>query len=84
MEKLPGAKVLIVNIDLWSRSNVFLKGHKLRVEISSSNFPRFDCNLNTGEDVKSATRSVKATNEVYHYAEHPSALIVPVISVSNP
>ena len=39
-----------LTLDLWATSNVFLKGHKLRLEISSSNFPRFDRNLNTGED----------------------------------
>jgi putative CocE/NonD family hydrolase len=66
-------------IDLWATSNVFLKGHKLRVEITSSNFPRFDRNMNTGEDAKSATHGVKATNVIYHDAQHPSALILPVI-----
>jgi putative CocE/NonD family hydrolase len=67
------------NIDLWSTSNVFRKGHILRLEISSSNFPRFDRNLNTGEDAAFAQRFVSATNAVYHDAEHPSALILPVV-----
>jgi len=66
-------------IDLWATSNVFLAGHKLRLEISSSNFPRFDRNLNTGENQASATRWVKATNSVYHDREHPSALILSVM-----
>ncbi len=66
-------------IDLWSTSNVFLKGHALRLEISSSNFPRFDRNLNTGEAQAWAQKYVAATNVVYHDAEHPSALIVPVV-----
>jgi putative CocE/NonD family hydrolase len=66
-------------IDLWSTSNVFLKGHALRLEISSSNFPRFDRNMNTGEDQASAQRSVSATNTIYHDGEHPSALILPVV-----
>ena len=66
-------------IDLWSTSNVFLKGHVLRLEISSSNFPRFDRNLNTGEDPAFARNYVSATNTVYHDAEHPSALILPVV-----
>jgi uncharacterized protein len=66
-------------IDLWSTSNVFVKGHALRLEISSSNFPRFDRNLNTGEVQAVAQRYVSATNTVYHDAEHPSALIVPVV-----
>jgi len=67
------------NIDLWSTSNVFRKGHILRLEISSSNFPRFDRNLNTGEDAAFAKRYVSATNAVYHDAEHSSALILPVV-----
>ena len=44
----PG-KVYEYKIDLWSTSNVFLKGHRIRLEVSSSNFPRFDRNLNTGQ-----------------------------------
>lgn len=66
-------------IDLWATSNVFRKGHLLRLEISSSNFPRFDRNLNTGEDPAFATKYVSATNTIYHDAEHPSALILPVL-----
>lgn len=67
------------NIDLWSTSNVFRKGHVLRLEISSSNFPRFDRNLNTGEEAAAAQRYVSATNVVYHDADHPSALVLPVV-----
>ncbi len=67
------------NLDLWSTSNVFKKGHVLRLEVSSSNFPRFDRNLNTGEQTSTAQRFVSATNMVYHDAEHPSVLILPVV-----
>jgi uncharacterized protein len=67
-------------IDLWATSNVFLSGHRLRLELSSSNFPRFDRNLNTGEQPGFATRLVKASNTIYHDREHPSALILPVVS----
>jgi hypothetical protein len=66
-------------LDLWSTSNVFRKGHRLRVEISSSNFPRFDRNQNSGEDAASARKGSPATNTIYHDAEHPSALILPVV-----
>ena len=66
-------------VDLWATSNVFLAGHRLRLEISSSNFPRFDRNLNTGEEQARATRMIKATNVIYHDREHPSALLVPVV-----
>jgi putative CocE/NonD family hydrolase len=66
-------------IDLWSTSNVFKAGHKLRLEISSSNFPRFDRNLNTGKPAAFSSRMVKATNTIFHDREHPSALVLPVV-----
>jgi putative CocE/NonD family hydrolase len=68
-----------LTLDLWATSNVFLKGHKLRLEISSSNFPRFDRNLNTGEDAGRGTRWVKATNTIVHDRAHPSAVVLPVV-----
>jgi len=68
-----------LTVDLWATSNVFLAGHKLRLEVSSSNFPRFDRNLNTGEIQARGTRMVKATNVIYHDKAHPSALILPVV-----
>ena len=66
-------------IDLWSTSDVFLKGHQLRVEIGSSNFPRFDRNLNTGLDAEFESGYVSATNTIYHDAEHPSAILLPIV-----
>jgi putative CocE/NonD family hydrolase len=74
----PG-QVYKVTLDLWATSNLFLRGHSLRLEISSSNFPRFDRNFNTGEDIKFATRLVKATNTVLHDDQHPSALVLPIM-----
>jgi len=74
----PG-EVYKLNLDLWATSNVFRKGHVLRLEISSSNFPRFDRNLNTGEDAKFAQRYVSATNGIYHDTQHPSSLVLPVV-----
>jgi uncharacterized protein len=68
-----------ITMDLWATSNVFLVGHKLRLEVSSSNFPRFDRNLNTGEEQARATRMIKATNVIYHDKAHPSALSVPIV-----
>jgi len=68
-----------LGIDVWATSNVFRKGHRLRLELSSSNFPRFDRNLNTGEDSATARKPVSATNTIYHDAEHPSALVLPVV-----
>jgi uncharacterized protein len=66
-------------LDLWSTSNVFLPGHRLRLEVSSSNFPRFARNLNTGEDVATGTQMTTATNAIYHDKEHPSALVLPIL-----
>jgi uncharacterized protein len=68
-----------ITVDLWATSNVFLAGHKLRLEVSSSNFPRFDRNLNTGEEQARGTRMVKAENVVYHDKAHRSALVLPVV-----
>jgi len=74
----PG-KVIEYKISLWSTSNVFLKGHRIRVEVSSSNFPRFDRNLNTGKPASDSQTAVKATNTILHDVDHPSALILPVV-----
>ncbi len=74
----PG-QIYEISIDLWATSNVFLRGHSLRLEISSSNFPRFDRNLNTGEEIKFARTFVAATNTILHDAKHPSALVLPVM-----
>ncbi len=74
----PG-QIYQITVDLWATSNVFLRGHSLRLEISSSNFPRFDRNLNTGEEIKSARTFVSATNTILHDPQHPSALVLPIM-----
>jgi putative CocE/NonD family hydrolase len=74
----PG-EVYQLTVDLLATSNVFLAGHRLRLEVSSSNFPRFNRNTNTGEDLGQATHLAKATNTLYHDGEHPSALLLPVV-----
>jgi putative CocE/NonD family hydrolase len=66
-------------IDLWATSNVFLPGHRIRVEISSSNFPRFDRNLNTGNPFGTDAEIRKATQTIYHDADHLSHIVLPVI-----
>jgi putative CocE/NonD family hydrolase len=78
-EFMNAGEVYKLSINLWATSNVFRKGHRLRLEVSSSNFPRFNRNLNTGENPVHDTRMVKATNVIYHDREHPSALILPVV-----
>jgi putative CocE/NonD family hydrolase len=74
-EPIDAGKVYKYTIDLWATSNVFKAGHRIRVYISSSNFPRFNRNLNTGEKTIGATRMEKARQTIYHDAEHPSAII---------
>ncbi len=74
----PG-QVYRLTIDLGATANVFLAGHRLRLEVASANFPRFDRNPNTGAEPETATIFRKATNGVYHDRDHPSALVVPVI-----
>jgi uncharacterized protein len=78
-ELMNSSETYHITVDLWATSNLFLAGHKLRLEVSSSNFPRFDRNLNTGEIQARATRMIKAINVVYHDKAHPSALILPVV-----
>lgn len=72
-------KVYKYNISLWSTSNLFKEGHQIRVEISSSNFPRFDRNLNTGIFPAIDTTFEKATQTIYHSREYPSCIVLPVI-----
>jgi|KBSMisStaDraftv2_1062788.scaffolds.fasta_scaffold61744_1 uncharacterized protein len=78
-EMMKPGTIYPVVIDMVATSNVFLAGHKLRLEVSSSNFPRFDRNLNTGEDQAHASRMVRATNTIWHDQAHPSALVLPVV-----
>jgi putative CocE/NonD family hydrolase len=66
-------------IDLWATSNVFKKGHRIRLYVSSSNFPRFNRNLNTGERTAGSKGMVKAVQRIYHDSDFPSALVLPVI-----
>lgn len=74
----PG-QVYKVTLYLCSTSNVFLAGHSVRLEISSSNFPRFERNLNFGEDAAHSAHWLKATNTIYHDPDHLSEIILPVV-----
>jgi putative CocE/NonD family hydrolase len=68
-----------VTITLYPTANVFKKGHRIRVDVSSSNYPRFDVNPNTGDPLGDYRRMVPAENTVYHDAAHPSQVVLPVI-----
>jgi putative CocE/NonD family hydrolase len=76
----PG-KVYRYEIDLMVTGNVFLKGHRIRVEISSSNFPRYDRNLNTGLPIGSGQEQRVAHQTVLHTRDYPSHVVLPVIPV---
>lgn len=65
-------------IDLWETCIAFNAGHRIRVDISSSNYPRFDANPNTGEPFGEATSTVVASNTIYHDAQRPSHLLLRV------
>jgi len=66
-------------IGLGPTSNVFKAGHRIRVEIASSNFPHFDRNLNTGEPLATGTKLQTAVQTILHDAAHPSHILLPVI-----
>ena len=68
-----------LRIDLWTTANVFKAGHRIRLEVSSSNFPRFDRNLNTGAPIGDDVSPRVAQQTVLHDAAHPSRLVLPVI-----
>jgi uncharacterized protein len=78
-ELLEAGKIYKVAVEIGATSNVFRAGHRLRLEISSSNFPRFDRNLNTAESPEHGSKFVQAENRIYHDAAHPSAIVLPVI-----
>ncbi len=80
-ELLEPEMVYELRLDLWATANVFLPGHRIRLEVSSSNFPRFDRNSNTGGEIASETADQyqPAINRIFHDAAHPSRLILPVI-----
>jgi uncharacterized protein len=73
-----------VFIEAGVTSYVFLPGHRIRLEVSSSNFPRFDRNLNTMQPVADAIKAIKANQTVFHERKYPSALILPVIPTNKP
>ncbi len=66
-------------IKLYPTSNVFKRGHRIRVDVSSSNFPRFDVNPNSGETLNRQRLSYVADQTIYHDAAHPSRIVLPII-----
>jgi putative CocE/NonD family hydrolase len=74
----PG-EIYPLTVKLYPSSNVFKRGHRIRVDVSSSNFPRFDVNPNTGEPLADHRRIQIAVNTIHHNAAHPSHILLPII-----
>ena len=83
-ESLKTAKVLVpgepfeFTIEMYPTALVFQRGHRIRLDISSSNFPRFDVNPNTGEPLNQQRRWRVAMNSIYHDPQHPSRILLPI------
>ena len=82
-EFMESGKVYEVKLSPMSTSNYFAKGHRIRVEVSSSNFPRFARNLNTGGNNFDETESVVAHNTIHHSNKYPSQIKLPIVSDSE-
>ena len=78
----PG-KVYRFEIDLWATSNAFLPGHRIRVSVTSSCFPRFDRNPNTGGPIHNEATGQVAINTVFHDTFRPSHIVLPTIEVEG-
>jgi len=78
-ELMTPGEIYQFEVDLWSTSIVFNKGHRIRVAVSSSNAPRFDPNPNTGDPFRANDKTVVAENTIYHDADHPSHILLPVV-----
>jgi len=78
-EPMKPGEVYELQIEPFPTGNIFKKGHRIRLDISSSNFPRFDVNPNTGEPLGLSRRVVVADNSIYHDARHPSSVVLPIV-----
>lgn len=76
---MEAGKVYPLTIDMEATSNYFAPGHRIRLEVSSSNFPRFDRNLNTGGNNFDETEWKVARNSVHHGGVHASHILLPVV-----
>jgi uncharacterized protein len=80
---LDPSDVVPITITLYPTANVFKQGHRIRVDVSSSNYPRFDVNPNTSDPLGDYRRMVPADNTVYHETGHPSQVVLPVIPATG-
>ena len=78
-ELMEPGQVYQVTVQMLPTSNLFSRGHRVRLDVSSSNFPRFDVNGNTGENPGTSPVKISARNTVYHNAEQPSHVVLPLV-----
>ncbi|MEX0760873.1 MAG: CocE/NonD family hydrolase, partial [Dehalococcoidia bacterium] len=72
-------RIEVYEVDLWATSHLFKKGHRLRVAVASSSFPRWDRNMNTGGDNNREATGVTALNTIFHDSMRPSHILLPVM-----
>ena len=70
-------------VDLWSTSNLFQKGHRIRIEVSNSNFPKYDANPNTGHKFGQDAEMLVASQKIYHDKDHPSHVLLPIVPTDS-
>ena len=80
---LKSGQVYKFNLDLWSTSLVFNKGHRIAIQVTSSNAPRFDPNPNTGKPPRASDETRVATNSIHHDIVYPSRVLLPVVPLEN-
>lgn len=78
-ELMEPGEIYPIIVDCWATSNVFLTGHRIRVQVTSSNFPRWSRNLNTGDSNEESEAFQSAHQTLYHDADRPSHILLPVI-----
>jgi putative CocE/NonD family hydrolase len=83
-ELIKPGQVYEFSIRPFPTANVFKKGHRIRVDVSSSNFPRFDVNPNTGEPLGQHRRMTAADNTVYYTPAYPSQILLPIVPTTRP
>ena len=81
-ELMEPGKIYEITVDVAATANTFLKGHRIRVSVSSCNFPRFNRNSNTGGNIFFETEEEykKAENTLYHDKQHPSHIVLPIVN----
>ena len=78
---MESGRIYKVTLQPLTTSNYFAAGHRLRIEVSSSNFPRFDRNLNTGGNNYDEAKGIAAHNAVHHSKQYPSQITVTVVKM---